>query len=236
MNWRLTRLDTVGSTNDLALEWIREGTARPGDVLVARRQTAGRGRPGRSWHSPEGALLLTAILPFYPERAGWTALVTGLAAAEAVRGLGAPAEVKWPNDVLLSRRKLAGILVESSSLSLVAVGIGLNVLNPTPDDPELSARAIHLADVVPTVTVAEVEAALLASLGARWETLATEPIERLRRSWDALDASRGRRLRWSHLQLDGVAEGVDETGALLIRSGDGGLHRAQVGEVTFVDL
>lgn len=234
MEWRVTRLEVVGSTNDLALEWIRDGTARPGDVLVAARQTTGRGRPGRSWHSPTGALLMTAILPFYPERAGWTSLTAGIAVAEGVRALGAPAGVKWPNDVLLQGRKLAGILVESSSLNLVAVGIGMNVLNPLEEHQELSQRAIHLADHAPDVTIREVEAAVLGALGKWWQVLADPTPDALHRTWNTLDAARGRRVHWSYESLQGTAEGVDETGALRIRTEDGRLHVAQVGEVTFL--
>src|SRR5579872_1660136 len=101
MEWRIHRFETLASTNDLALEWMRAGRAGPGDVLVAAEQSAGRGRPGRRWESPEGALLLTAVLPFTPARVGWTALAAGIAVARAARDLGAPAGVKWPNDVAL---------------------------------------------------------------------------------------------------------------------------------------
>ncbi len=234
MEWHVTQLDVVGSTNDLALEWIREGTARPGDVLVAGRQTAGRGRPGRSWHSPAGALLMTAILPFYPERAGWTSLTAGIAVASAARNVGAPAGVKWPNDVLLQGRKLAGILVESSSLNLVAVGIGMNVLNPLAEHEELSQRAIHLADLAPDVTIRDAEAAVLDALARWWQVLREPTPATLHVTWNTLDAARGRRIHWSYADLQGTAEGVDETGALRIRTVDGQLRVAQVGEVTFL--
>src|SRR3954469_13932066 len=114
MNWRIERFAVLPSTNDLALTRMRCGEARAGDVIVAGSQSAGRGRPGRTWHSPEGALLMTAVLPFHPARAGWNALAAGAAVASAVRALGAPAGVKWPNDVVIHGRKLAGILAETT--------------------------------------------------------------------------------------------------------------------------
>src|SRR5689334_17674790 len=100
MDWRIHHFPTLPSTNDLALDWMRAARARAGDVLVAAEQLAGRGRPGRVWRSSRGALLLTAVLPFRPERAGWSALAAGIAVALAAADLGAPASVKWPNDVL----------------------------------------------------------------------------------------------------------------------------------------
>lgn len=227
----MTRLPAVPSTNDLALESMRAGRAAPGELIVAEEQTAGRGRPGRTWVSQRGALLCTAILPFYPERAGWTALAAGVAVARAVRELGAPAGVKWPNDVVLSGRKLAGILVETCVPGLAAVGIGLNVRNPAP--PALPIAV--LADFLPAVDLESVLQALLPQLVLAWEQLAGPDLLNLRDAWLELDTTRGRRVRWVEERVTGEAEGIDASGALLIRAEDGRLLTAQVGEVGFLD-
>jgi BirA family transcriptional regulator, biotin operon repressor / biotin---[acetyl-CoA-carboxylase] ligase len=238
MNWRIHRFPLLASTNDLALSCLRAGTARAGDVIVAAEQAAGRGRPGRSWHSPKGALLCTAVLPFLPERAGWAALAAGIAAARAARDLGAPAGVKWPNDVVLDGRKLAGILVETCVPDLAAVGIGMNVANPLPPEPELAARTARLADFLPPAgPESGVEAALraaLARLAGCWELLLAADLEPLRREWEALDTTAGRRVRWSEEGITGTAVGVDADGALLLRTEDERTIAARVGEVAFL--
>lgn len=234
MNWNVTRFPVLASTNDLALEWMHAGQARAGDVLVAAEQRAGRGRPGRSWHSPPGALLMTAVLPFVPERVGWTALAAGAAVASTVRELGIAAGVKWPNDVVLDGRKLAGVLAETSVPDLVAVGIGMNVTNPLPPDPELSARTARLADYLPWVEVETVLERLLGQLERHWELLVATDHSALRRSWAELDTTEGRSLRWSEAGVTGTAQGVDESGALLLRTDDGRVIAAAVGEVTFL--
>jgi BirA family biotin operon repressor/biotin-[acetyl-CoA-carboxylase] ligase len=234
VNWRVSRFPILASTNDLALDWMRSGRAVAGDVLVADEQVSGRGRPGRTWHSPRGALLMTAVLPFVPERVGWTSLAAGVAAASAARDLGASAGVKWPNDVVLDGRKLSGILAETSVPGLVAVGIGMNVTNPLPPDPELAARTARLADVVPGVTVDAALDAVLARLAHCWELLRRPETHELRQAWSALDTTAGRRLRWSEEGVLGVAEGVDEHGRLILRADDGRLLTAGVGEVGFL--
>lgn len=234
MNWSVTRFPILASTNDLALEWMRAGHARAGDVLVAAEQLAGRGRPGRSWHSPKGALLMTAVLPFVPERVGWTALAAGIAVASAVRELGPRAGVKWPNDVVLEGRKLAGVLAETSVAGLVAVGIGMNVTNPLPPDPELTVRTARLADFVPQVDVDTVLERVLEHLEQQWMLLSAADLGSLRRAWIGLDTTCGRRLRWSETGTAGTAEGVDESGALILRTDEGHRFSAAVGEVTFL--
>jgi len=234
MNWRVSRFPILASTNDLALDWMRSGRATAGDVLVTDEQLSGRGRPGRAWHSPKGALLMSAVLPFIPERVGWTSLAAGAAVATAARDLGAPAGVKWPNDVVLHGRKLAGILAETSVPNLVAVGIGLNVSNPPPSDPELAARSSRLADTVPGIGVDAVLDAVLARLAAFWEQLSAPDLTALRGTWSDLDTTAGRRLHWSQRDITGVAQGVDESGALILRTDAGTILTAAVGEVTFL--
>ena len=234
MNWSVTRFPVLASTNDLALEWMRAGTARAGDVLVAAEQRAGRGRPGRTWHSPPGALLMTAVLPFVPERVGWTSLAAGAAVATAVRGLGVPAGVKWPNDVVVEGRKLAGVLAETSVSGLVAVGIGMNVTNPLPPDPELAARTARLVEYLPSATVELLLERVLGELERHWGLLSAPENRPLSTVWEELDTTRGRRLRWSEAGITGIADGVDVSGALILRTTDDRLVTAAVGEVTFL--
>jgi BirA family biotin operon repressor/biotin-[acetyl-CoA-carboxylase] ligase len=234
VNWRVHRFSILASTNDLALTWMRSGRATAGDVIVAGEQTAGRGRPGRAWHSAKGSLLMTAVLPFPAERAGWVALAAGVAVARAARSLGVEAGVKWPNDVVLNGRKLAGVLAEVGGSGPVAVGVGLNVCNPLPEDPELALRIARLADVAPGVTVEAALDAVLEQLALAWTALQQPDLTPLRHAWQEMDATVGREVLWSHGPLHGIAEGFDEAGALLIRGRDGRIVRATIGEVTFL--
>jgi BirA family biotin operon repressor/biotin-[acetyl-CoA-carboxylase] ligase len=145
-----TAIDVVastGSTNaDLLARATREPEAREGQVLVAEEQTAGRGRLGRTWTSMPGAALTFSVLlrpvTVPSARRGWLPLMAGVAVASAVRsvtgggagaggGRGVGAALKWPNDVLVGERKLAGILAEQSpDGSAVVIGMGLNVATP----------------------------------------------------------------------------------------------------------
>ena len=234
MNWRLHHFPELDSTNTLALQWLREGRAQAGDVILADEQSAGRGRQGRVWHSPRGMLIVTAVLPLRLDRLGWTSLAAGIAVAEAVNDLGADAGVKWPNDVWLRGGKLAGILVETAGGELAAVGIGMNVVNPLPDPSRLANPATRLADWLPHVTVDAVLDRVLVRLEACWELLDEPEMAPLRERWEALDTTVGRSLRWSGADVTGVARGVDEIGALIIETAPGEIHHAAVGEVTFL--
>lgn len=136
--------DLVGSTNDVAKEWADQG-AEDGSVVCADEQTSGRGRRGNVWICPPGeALAFSQILRPSMPRALWPrlALIAGLAVAKAIESYGIQAEVKWPNDVTIAGKKVAGILVESTD-EFVIVGVGLNVnVKSFPD--EIAARATSL--------------------------------------------------------------------------------------------
>lgn len=228
VEWRHHYYEEVASTNDLALAALAEGTARSGDLHLAQRQTAGRGRDGREWHSTEGALLFTAVLPFH---AGWTALGAGIAVARAARCLGVPAGVKWPNDVLVGREKLAGILCEARDSRLAAVGIGINVANKLP--ARLDRPAARLVDLAPGVTPEQVLPVVLEQLDLVWRLLDRGDLEALRREWDLLDAMRGRPVNWvdGGRRRHGVAGAPAWSGALSVSLPGGGECEIVAGEL-----
>ncbi|MEW6279512.1 MAG: biotin--[acetyl-CoA-carboxylase] ligase [Candidatus Eremiobacterota bacterium] len=138
-------LESVDSTNRVAEEAARSGSPE-GTVVLARRQTAGRGRRYHTWHSPEGGLWFSVVLR--PPRVEGLSLLAGLACVGALAELGVPTELRWPNDLYARDRKLAGILVESRLLGTrpeyAVVGIGLNVNNTDfpPDVPGISLKEL----------------------------------------------------------------------------------------------
>lgn len=142
--WSLEVIREVDSTN---LELQRRSEVSHGTVILAERQTAGRGRRGNEWHSVPGESLAFSV-GLRPEasRSQWPrlALATGLAVAEALARLGLEAEVKWPNDVLVRGRKLCGVLVQATS-EVAIIGIGVNV-NQTGFEGEIrdTATSIYL--------------------------------------------------------------------------------------------
>jgi len=198
---------TLGSTNARTRELAAAGAAH-GTLVTAAQQTAGRGRQGRSWVAPAGRALLASVL--LREPAELLSLRAGLAAADAC---GRSALVKWPNDVLLDERKVAGVLVEGRPQEgWAVVGVGINVAVRAADLPEeLRDRAgglgLEPADVEPVL--ARLLVALDQRLGQDAEALLAALRER--------DALRGRELAWG--EGSGTAAGIDEQGRLLVRAG-----------------
>lgn len=237
------------STSDEARRRAEEG-APHGTVVVADGQSAGRGRHGRAWHSPRGVNLHLSIVlraEQGPPLAAAPAL--GLAAAvgiaEALRGfVGRPPVVKWPNDLLYDGRKLAGILLETSSggpgaPAPVILGVGINV-NQAEFPDELRDRATSLrCQRGDRADRAAVLAALLNSLEPWIERLASAGFEPVRAAWLALAPWIGEPVQVcptpGQPPVRGVALGLDAHGGLRLRLGDGSRHIVRAGDLELLD-
>jgi BirA family transcriptional regulator, biotin operon repressor / biotin---[acetyl-CoA-carboxylase] ligase len=212
-------LRETGSTNDRARALAAAG-APHGTLVTAAAQTAGRGRHGRRWVAPPGrAVLLSLVVrelePLLPLRAG-------LAVADLA---GPAARVKWPNDVLVDGRKVAGVLVEARPQEGWAVlGVGVNV---AVDVAELPEELHELAGTLGRAPgeIEDALAELLAALERRLAEPAAAALEALR----ARDAVQGRRVRWAGGEGEGA--GIDDRGALLVRRDDGEVVALDAGEV-----
>jgi len=207
------------STNERAKR-LAAGGAPHGTLVTADEQSAGRGRQGRVWTAPpRSAVLMSLVLRELDER-------LPLAAAVAVcDALPVPAAIKWPNDVWIGRRKVAGILVEGRPQEGWAVlGIGLNVRVDRADfPPELrdTATSLLIEGGVPSggeSTASPVEQVLAAVLEGldRW---LSAPSNSVLEAWRCRDALKGERVRWS--SGEGLANGIDASGALLVETRNG---------------
>ena len=243
MHW----LESAESTNDVAAR-LAESGADEGTTVVAEMQTAGRGRHGRVWFSPPGAGLYASVIvrpgpstSNHGHPASLLTLAAGVAIAEAVRTVtGLPAEIKWPNDIVIARRKLAGILAEAaiqgSSAQFVVLGFGVN-LQPAAYPPELGSRVTSIeAETSQPVDRAFVLAEILAAINARCGDLREGRFDAILTAWRQLAvALPGSRVEWDSPAgiVRGRAEGIDQHGALLIRVGDT-LERVIGGEVRWL--
>jgi BirA family biotin operon repressor/biotin-[acetyl-CoA-carboxylase] ligase len=212
-------LRRTDSTNTRARELAERG-APHGTLVTAAEQTAGRGRQGRTWTAPAGRALLCSLLIREPGRL--LPLAAGIAVAETV---GPQALLKWPNDVLIEGRKVAGILVEGRPQERWAiVGIGINVAVRESDFPcELRGRAATMgldpSAIEPTLT------RLLAALG-RWLTAPPSEVLAAFRARDALD---GHTIEWTDGR--GRADGIDDQGRLSVLVAGGEHVMLDAGEV-----
>jgi BirA family biotin operon repressor/biotin-[acetyl-CoA-carboxylase] ligase len=242
----LTWTETTGSTNDDALAAARAG-APHGALFVTEAQAAGRGRRGNSWLAAmsQGLLFSVVLRPNVKlDRAPALALLAGLALREVVQealdttGVGARALVKWPNDVVVADRKVAGILVESQirggDLGSVVVGVGLNVGRlELPHDVQRLATSLEELGVRREREVLLL--AILRAIEARLRLLEDPemPLKSLVAELNAADALNGRRL-----VVDGVAgvgNGIDERGYLKLRTEYGEERSVASGHVSFWD-
>ena len=232
--------EETSSTNDVALRLGREG--HPGGVVVfAERQTAGRGRFGRRWDSADhlGLWFSWLLRPEFPI-AKWPQLTTwaGVGLARAVeRFANAPVRLKWPNDLQIQGRKVAGILIESAVDSegrpFAVAGIGINVNHAEfPSELRNIATSARLAagHIVDRPAVA---AAVLAELQRLWDTLCSDFLEIVAEA-SARSVLLGHwvRLHSGNEVIEGVAEALDASGQLMLRTADGILRTMTAGEVT----
>ena len=240
MNFEVRRFPALDSTNRYLLTEARAG-APEGVVAVADHQTAGRGRRGRTWVAAPGSALLCSVLlrpDLEPGRRQLVTMAAGLAAADAVEAVaGFAPELKWPNDLVVGERKLAGLLAESDSTASpsrpapVVVGIGINVA-PDPRLPdEVAARATSCREVAGRAV--EVDAlldALLDRLGERYEAgLGPATVTDYRRRL----ATIGRAVRVERPDGEVVGRAVDvgPAGELLVEVGAGCVVDVHVGDV-----
>jgi len=230
-------VESCSSTQDLADTLAREGSPE-GTVVVAETMERGRGRMGRRWVAGRGGLWLTVVLR--PRFIGVThllSLATGVAVARAIREVaGVGTGVKWPNDVLVGERKVAGVLIEGRAeadrLQYVLVGVGVNVNNELPE--ELSSTATTIARVVGRpVPRLPLLASTLRHLDHLYGALSRGEVGYVLDVWRRLSVTLGREVRalTPDGEVVGVAEDVAEDGALMIRTPGGAVKRVYVGDV-----
>jgi BirA family transcriptional regulator, biotin operon repressor / biotin---[acetyl-CoA-carboxylase] ligase len=232
----LMYLPVTGSTNDNALLAARSG-APHGSLFVSDEQTAGRGRRGNAWLAAPGESLLFSVLLRPKLELAQTSALTlaiGLALRDAIGPLvTAPTLLKWPNDLYVNEKKLAGVLVESQlqgeRLQAVVVGVGLNVA--TRDfPPEIASRATSLALLGASVVEREpLLHALLNAIASRLDAYERTGIAGILDELNAADALRGKRIRVD-AEL-GVGRGLDEQGRLLLEDQAGVIHAIIAGTV-----
>ena len=226
------RVAETGSTNIDMLASASAGTSIEGDWLIAGRQTAGRGRKGRGWASPPGNLFASGLVSLRPgdPSAPTLALVAAVALADALAVSGST--LKWPNDLLVGKAKLAGILLERQG-NQVVVGIGVNLVRhpDLPERPTTSLAALGIVRSIETV-IAAIIAALdhwlavwrtdLAVIRTAWLTRAHPPGTPL--SAAAPDGSR----------TDGRFDGLTEDCALRLALADGSVRVIHAGDVFLI--
>jgi len=224
--WRVEVVERSPSTNAAVAERARGGETE-GLALVAEHQTAGRGRLDRSWVTPPRAALTLSLLvapqQVPPARWPWLPLLTGLAVTDALAAEGVPAALKWPNDVLVDERKVAGILVERverAGSALAVVGIGLNVSATREELPVPTATSLLLAGA--EVDRTRLLGQLLDAFARRYDAWRDASGAGVRAAYAARCSTIGRQVRVELPGADplqGVAVGVDDGGRLRVDDG-----------------
>ncbi|MGQ9804703.1 MAG: biotin--[acetyl-CoA-carboxylase] ligase [Chlorobiales bacterium] len=217
--------ESVGSTNDVAHRFARDG-ARSGTIILADFQIAGRGRNAKKWIAQKGENIAASVIlrPTVPlERLTYLPLLTGLSVAQAIENtIGERAEIKWPNDVLIRRKKVAGVLVETSAQSgvvdYVVIGIGLNVNQAQfPDDLAERATSLFLeTGMVYDQTTLFVN--LMRFLDVNYARFQSGDVESILSMWRAHCDMFGKHITFyqGDSKREGIALDIDERGFLKV--------------------
>ena len=229
---RLVVHDVLDSTNEEARRLALAGESGP-LWIMAREQTAGRGRRGRPWVSERGNLFATLLTRAPQTTAAQLAFAAGLAVAATVSFYCQPAEVtlKWPNDVLVRNEKVSGILLESLDKERLAIGVGINLADH-PQGTEFPATSLAaLTGSAPDPDDAMLR--LARHMAAWYEVWQTNGFVPVRAAWlqRAAGLRKSVKARLEGREMEGVFEDLDEDGALLLRDAAGALVRVTAGEV-----
>jgi BirA family transcriptional regulator, biotin operon repressor / biotin---[acetyl-CoA-carboxylase] ligase len=246
---RMCHYSAVLASTNTSLRALGQQGSPEGTIVFADAQTAGRGQAGKVWISPSQRNLYVSILlrpPIAPTQAPLMSLLAAVALVDTLRREGMVCGIKWPNDVLIRGRKVAGILTEMEMardiIQFVVVGIGINV-NMTQEEIER-----YLGSIAHTATSLQVAlgrkigrepllAALMASLEHWYERFSSEGAEALHAAWEARSLMHGRRVsaRTHDTAWQGVAEGINQAGHLILRQDDGAVVVLTSAEVRFID-
>ena len=236
----LRRYPTINSTNDAARDWAEQG-APHGAVVIAREQSAGRGRRGRDWISPPDCGLLFSMIVRDIETVAHATLGAAVAMANAIEEVcQASAQVKWPNDILLRGRKIGGILCESQiknqSVEFLIIGIGMNVLHSReqlPQRPIIPASSLRL-ECDREFNLRTVENACLQHLASTCTQLQSGNWEMVRAAWEKRCYGRGEvvQIVQENEKFYGVLRGIDDSGALLVMTTNG-VRQVLAGDIKF---
>ncbi len=233
------------STNLLAFR-LAETSAQEGTVVIAEMQTGGKGRLGRHWESPPGVNLYCSVIlrpPMQPFRAPQLTFVSAVAVARAIEAVTRlQPNIKWPNDILLNGRKVAGLLnemsAETDTIHCVILGIGVNLnmrREQFPQDLRHPATSLLLESGA-CVSRVEFTRALLTSLDTLYDDYLRNGFSAIRAEWLSRSTVQGRRVRVSfgNGETEGLVIGVDDDGALLLERGDRAPERVLAGDVTIL--
>ena len=236
----LAIIPVIDSTNQYLLDRLSE--LHSGDACIAEYQQAGRGRRGRQWFSPFGANLYMSMywrLEQGPAAAMGLSLVIGIIMAEVLQALGAPdVRVKWPNDLYLKDRKLAGILVEltgkTGDAAQIVMGAGINLAMRSADAAQINQGWINLQEAGIKINRNELAATLINSLREALTTFEQEGLAPFIGRWAALDnfINRPVKLIMGDREVFGIARGVDKQGGLLLEQEAGEIKSWMGGEIS----
>ena len=219
-------LEEIDSTNNKAKQIAFE--SQDGDVVVSETQHSGRGRRGREWHSPKGGIYISFILKpnISPERAPQITLLSSVALVETLNSMKSKmnAKIKWPNDILISGRKISGILTELSSdmekINYVVVGIGINLNTDLEDLPEKAASLkVEMGQEISVKL-------FLKSFFEHYDTVYQEyldnGIDQIIEKWKKNSDTLGKNVKIIGINetYDGLAKDIDENGALILKTKD----------------
>jgi BirA family biotin operon repressor/biotin-[acetyl-CoA-carboxylase] ligase len=238
--------DQVGSTNTEAFR-LAEGGAVEGTVVLADYQSGGKGRLGRSWESPAGVNIYCSIIlrpPILPVNAPQLTFISSLAVCRAIEAVATlQPSIKWPNDIYVGGSKVAGLLNEMSAemekVNFIILGIGVNVNMTAEQFPEglrHPATSLCIETGRPLARLLVIQS-LLTALDDLYLQYRSEGADPILRQWEQRSLVHGRRVRvmYQDSSVQGVAVGIDGTGALLVMGDDGVVERVLAGDVALED-
>lgn len=242
MNIEICFRKEVSSTNDWARQMAEEG-APEGTLALADAQTAGRGRRGRQWSSPDGENVYMSLIlrpRIRPENAAQLTLVMGLSAAQGIReALELPVQIKWPNDLVIEGKKICGILTEMSAgqegIRFVIIGIGINVNNAGfPEELRERATSLKLEKGVDIEKKKIMDVVITAFSRNYDEFVKTEDLSGLVEEYNQILANKDRQVKVldPKAPFEGVARGINTSGELLVERDNGKVTAVYAGEVS----
>lgn len=223
MNWKKLVFDTLESTNNTAVGYP------PFTAIMAKKQTAGKGRYGKKWSSPEGNLYMSVVLPDAKETNNFLPFIVALAVAKSLKNYNV--KLKWPNDVLLNGKKLAGILLEKNDAGIIA-GIGVNVSScPT------SGLAYEAANLNGAVSCEGLMDSILDNLNLKLQELYKNSFTNLRREYIALLQGLNSQITVNlpNQKVVGIFRDLSASGALILELPDKTTKEITTGVVFFMD-